>query len=262
MSQVELAEMTWSQAAAARDRGAVVLITVGTQEENGSVCPLATDTILAYEVARRVAEQTVAVVAPPINYGYSSTFAGFPGTMALKPDTLRRVIVDVCDNLIENGFEHLLLLNCHLPNEPIMQQAAKEIGARHGVLIGSFNPIVMARSASKGLYSDGEASFGHGAEPIASMIRSFNPGAVHVDEARSEGAREFQGLPVAGTAQVRVDDGLLTLYFNWQKISETGGTGNPSVSDPNRGAEIMRRVVDQACKLVKAFAGLDVKQGA
>ena len=48
MTRVELAEMTWSQAASARDRGAVMLITIGTQEENGSVCPLATDT-LAHE---------------------------------------------------------------------------------------------------------------------------------------------------------------------------------------------------------------------
>jgi creatinine amidohydrolase len=198
MTQVELAQMTWTQAAAGRDAGAVVLITIGTQEENGSVCPLATDTLLAFEVARRVAEQTGSLVAPPINYGYSSTFSGYPGTMSLKPDTLRRVIFDVCENLIENGFDHLMLVNCHMPNEPIMQQAAKEIGARYGILIGSFNPITLARSVSQDLYADVEATFGHGAEPIASMIRSFNSAAIHLEAGQARDPGSSRGCRLWG----------------------------------------------------------------
>lgn len=262
MTQVELGQMTWRDAAAARDRGAVVLIPIGTHEENGSVCPLSSDTLVAYEVARRVAEQNEALVAPSINYGYSATFSRYPGTMSLKADTLQRVIVEVCENLIENGFDRLLLVNCHLPNEPIMAQAAKEIAARHGVLIGSFNPITLAQAASREIAPNTVSAFGHGAEPIASLIRSFQPDAVHLDQAQPEQFGEFQGLPMVGTAQVGVDGGTLNLYFDLHQFSETGGTGDPTASDPERGTEIMRRVVAQAGKFVQAFARLDVRRGA
>jgi creatinine amidohydrolase len=262
MAQVELALMTWKDAAAARDRGAVVLIPIGTQEENGSICPMSADTLVAHEVARQVAEQNGALVAPSINYGYSSTFSRYPGTMSLKADTLQRVVVDVCENLIGNGFERLMLINCHLPNEQIMQQAAKEISGRHGILIGSFNPITLAQAASRELSAGNASAFGHGSEPIASLIRSFRPEAVHLDQAKPEEFGEFQGLPVVGTAQVRVDGGVLNLYFDLKQISETGGTGDPNASDPERGTAIMRRVVEQAGKFVQAFAKLDVRSGA
>ncbi|MHB0871599.1 MAG: creatininase family protein, partial [Chloroflexota bacterium] len=140
MTEVELGNMTWKQAAAARDRGAVVLIPIGTQEQNGSISPLSADTLLAVEVARKVALQAGAVVAPSINYGYSPHFVHFPGTVCLKPDTLRALIADVCENLIANGFDKLVFVNCHNFNEPIMEQAARDVKERLGVLIGFINP--------------------------------------------------------------------------------------------------------------------------
>jgi len=84
--------MTRKQAEAARDSGAVVLIPVGTLEQNGSVCPLGTDTLAAEEIARRVAQKTEAVVAPTIAYGYSPQFRHFPGAVSLSPDTLRSMV--------------------------------------------------------------------------------------------------------------------------------------------------------------------------
>lgn len=258
MAEVELARMTWKQAEAARDRGAVVLIPVGTQEQNGSVCPLASDTLVSLEVAKRVAEKTGALVAPPVNYGYSPQFRNFPGTVSLMPDTLRMLLVDVCRNLIENGFTRLLLVNCHVPNEPILEHAARDVRAQLGILMGSIHPIALAQGASKDLYAGAEATLGHGSEPIASMLRSFVPEAVDLKAAKPGTWKEFQGLTVVGSSRVKVGSGTFGLYFGVEEAAETGGTGDPTASNPERGAEIMRRVVDRASQYVIAFARLRV----
>ena len=260
MRQVELVHMTWKQAGEARDRGAVVLIPVGTLEQNGSVSPLGSDTLLAAEVARRVAQETDAVVTPPVSFGYSPQFRHFPGTVSLDPNTLRAIVFDICQNLVENGFDHLLLVNCHISNEPILEHAARDVREDLGVLTGSVNPIALAQGASKEIYAGKEEILGHGAEPIASMLRSFTPDSVHLEEARSDSWKDFQGLTVAGSSRVKVAGAAFGLYFGTEEAAETGGTGDPTASDPERGEEIMRRVVATASEYVRAFGNLRVTE--
>lgn len=259
MSQVELALMTWKEAGAARDRGAVVLIPVGTLEQNGSVCTLGTDTITAVEVANRVAKETGAVVAPVIGYGYSPQFRHFPGTVSLKPDTLRSLLFEVCQNMIENGFTRLLVVNCHMTNEPIIEHALRDVREQLGVLTAAIQPINLALGAIKDLYQGKESALGHGAEPIASMMRSFAPDAVRIEAAKADAWKQYQGLTVVGSSRVKVGGGTYQLFFNTNEAAEAAGTGDPSASDPERGAEIMRRVVSLISEFVRAFAKLKVK---
>lgn len=258
MTQVELSRMTWKQAAAARDRGAVVLIPVGTLEQNGSVCPLGVDTLVADEVAKRVARETGAVVAPAIAYGYSPQFRHFPGTVSLNPDTLRSIVYDVCYNMIENGFTRLLVVNCHVSSEPIIEHALRDVREHLGVLTGAIQPITLAQGASKDLYKGIEEALGHGSEPIASMLRTFAPDALHLDDAKYDEWKQYQGLTVAGSSKVKVGKGSFGLFFGTDEAAETGGSGDPTASDPERGEEIMRRVVEIASEFVRTFATLKV----
>lgn len=260
MTGIELGNMTWKEAAAARDRGAVVLLPTGTVEQNGSISPLSADTLVADEVAKRVAVATGSVVTPAVNFGYSPTFIHYPGTASLRPDTLRAVIVDILDNLIANGFRRLVMVNCHVYNEPIMEQAATEIRKRSGVLLGYFNPITLAQGISKELDPEAGPAFGHGAEPIASMILSFAPQAVRVEAAQPKPWGTYQGLTAPGLSKVKVGNAVFGLYFDQEDVTDTGGAGDPTAADATRGAEIMRRVVEQATAYVRAFAQLRVPE--
>jgi creatinine amidohydrolase len=260
MAQVELARMTWKQAAAARDRGAVVLIPVGTLEQNGSVCPLGTDTLAAAEIAKRVAEKSGAVVTPTIAFGYSPQFRHFPGTVSVSPDTLRSMIYDVCLNMIANGFDRLFVINCHISNEPIIEHAARDVREQLDVLMAAVNPITVAQGATKDLYAAKENTLGHGSEPIASMLRSFTPESVHMDQSKYDEWGTFQGLQAVGSSKVKVGQGSFNLFFGTDEAAETGGSGDPSASDPERGAEIMNRTVDIIADFVQAFAKLEVSE--
>ena len=76
--------------------------------------------------------------------------------------------------------------------------------------------------------------------------------------ARSDTWKEFQGLTVVGSSRVKVGTGTFGLYFGVEEAAETGGSGDPTASNPERGAEILRRVVDLASQYVTAFARLRV----
>lgn len=60
---------TWPEVGAAIQRGCIAILAVGAQEQHGPHCPLATDTIMAAGLARRLAERLDALLLPPIPYG-------------------------------------------------------------------------------------------------------------------------------------------------------------------------------------------------
>jgi creatinine amidohydrolase len=260
MASVELARMTWKEAQEARDRGAVVLIPIGTLEQNGSMAPLSSDTLVADEVARRVAEATGSVVTPPVHFGYSPPFINYPGTVSLRPETLQAVVLDILDNLIANGFQRIVMVNCHIFNEPIMEQAATQIRKRSSALLGNFNPITLAQGVARQLEPGIEAKFGHGTEPIASMLLSFAPDTVRTEAADPRPWGNYQGLTAPFLSKVKVGNDVFGVYFDQEEVSETGGSGDPGAADGARGAEIMRRVVESASEFVRTFAGLQISK--
>ncbi len=260
MEEVELARMTWKEIEAVRARGPVVLIPIGTQEQNGLVCPEGTDSIIAYEVAKRVARETGAVVAPLISYSHSARHNGFPGTVSLRPETLRMLLVDVCGELIRSGFDHLLVVNSHMNNEPIMEHAAREIRQQHGILMGHFNPIELGVDAGRDLFPALGSLHGHGDERTTSMLLSFEPEVVRMDAAQPGCFADFEGMPVVGSTKVKVGGAVFGLYLEYRDMSKTGINGNPGAADPSLGAELMRRVVRLASDYVTTFGKLRVAE--
>ncbi len=90
-----------------------VILPVGSLEEHGPHLPLGTDTFHALELARRVAEQTPVLVAPPIFYGMCRSTREHPGTVSISGDTLRRLLVDLGREFHRQGLRNLLIISGH-----------------------------------------------------------------------------------------------------------------------------------------------------
>jgi creatinine amidohydrolase len=124
-----LDRMTWPEVAAAIERGAGVILPVGSTEQHGHHLPLATDAILPTELGLAVAEELDLLVAPAVQYGYRSRplsggGEGFPGTVSLRAETLMRLVEDVLHQLIRHGFRRLIVLNWHFENQNFVYEAA------------------------------------------------------------------------------------------------------------------------------------------
>ncbi len=78
MKKVLFAEMTSKELGETIEKDAAVILPVGATEVCGQHCPVGTDHLTAYEIAKRVGERTRTLVAPVIPVGDSLPLMGFP----------------------------------------------------------------------------------------------------------------------------------------------------------------------------------------
>jgi creatinine amidohydrolase/Fe(II)-dependent formamide hydrolase-like protein len=103
----------------------VVILPGGMLEEHGPYLPAFTDGILSArlttELAAGIALQRpgwTVLVFPPVSIGASGSNEighqySFPGTYAVRPSTLRATYVDLANELGEQGFRWVLIVNVH-----------------------------------------------------------------------------------------------------------------------------------------------------
>src|SRR4051794_32266393 len=97
---VELANVTWIEAASALTADAVVLIALGAAaKEHGPHLKLDNDFRMAEYLKRRVMAQTPVVVAPTLSYHFYPAFRDYPGSTHLRFETARDLVVDVVQSL-------------------------------------------------------------------------------------------------------------------------------------------------------------------
>lgn len=94
----------------------MAIIPVGSIEEHGPHLPLAVDSMLAEALAVAIARRLPALVLPPVAYGNSRALRGFAGTVWLSHDTLGRVIREISECLLDQGFGKIVVLNVHSGN--------------------------------------------------------------------------------------------------------------------------------------------------
>ena len=110
-------EFNWPDLAERLKEMKMVLWCFGTTEQHGPHLPLSVDTIDVFEVASRVSQRTGVFLIPPMTYGCSQMHGrAFPGTLSLRPQTLIKVIEDICEWLYNSGVRKIFLLNGHYGN--------------------------------------------------------------------------------------------------------------------------------------------------
>jgi creatinine amidohydrolase len=72
-----------------------IIFPFGTVEEHGNHLPLNTDTLIVYEILRRVVRKRKVFLAPPLYYGVCTTTSQHPGTISIRPETLRTITYDL-----------------------------------------------------------------------------------------------------------------------------------------------------------------------
>src|SRR5690242_12092910 len=105
------------------------VLPVGAIEQHGSHLPVGTDTIIAGEIALRIAERLDAYLLPSISIASSIEHREAKGTVYLKADTLALVIRDITESLQYSGFKRLIIYNGHGGNwilKPTVRQLDRD----------------------------------------------------------------------------------------------------------------------------------------
>jgi creatinine amidohydrolase len=113
-----MAVMTWPEIERHGREGTVVLWPSTVLEEHGPHLPIAVDlyigVVLGRPVKERLSRQGIAsIVAPPNYWGINNVTAAFPGSFALRQETLKALLYDTLASLKRWGFERVYLLDLH-----------------------------------------------------------------------------------------------------------------------------------------------------
>lgn len=130
-----LQDLTWIEAQAALDRHTVVVIPLGASaKEHGPHLKLDNDWTLAQYLAGRVLAASEVVVAPTVGYHYYPAFVEYPGSVTLRLETARDLILDVCTSLAAFGPRRFYVLNTGVSTVRPLSAAADALAER-GMLL-------------------------------------------------------------------------------------------------------------------------------
>ncbi len=90
-----------------------VLIPVGATEGHGAHLPLGTDSFQAIDVCHRLSERRSVFVAPPILYGVCRSTTHHHGTLSIRTETLKSLMIDVVEALYRQGLRNFVVLSGH-----------------------------------------------------------------------------------------------------------------------------------------------------
>ena len=250
--------MTWQEIRDARERNPVILIPAGTLETQGPNTYVGLEYVVPQRLAQAVARRTEALVVPPVPFGYSALFQDFPGTISLRPEVLTAVYEDVVTSILKHGFDHLMFLAMHVPNQPMMDHLANRIRDERGILIAWINPGRLAPDIMRETSPDYEAARGHGADPGLSLASYLEPEAGDLSQViPNQVETEFRGFAMEGLTPTYRGFNV-HMAMRLQDVSpQTGGYGDPSFASSEQGEVIFNGMVDYTVGLVEQFGQMD-----
>jgi creatinine amidohydrolase/Fe(II)-dependent formamide hydrolase-like protein len=225
------------------------LIAVGAIEQHGPHLPLATDTLIATETARRVAQRMPdLLLGPTLPMGVSDHHASFPGTLTQSEESFQAQVTECVTSLGSHGVERVFVLSGHGGNYGPLERLVLATGGRIGAAqliafsdLAAFLDVVHSVSAEDGIPS--ALSGAHAGEWETSIMLAIHPELVRMDRAEAGFVNVFD----EATARRLFRDGTASLAAN-------GVLGDPRSATPERGERHLNAWVDT---LVHHFTGKD-----
>ncbi len=153
-----------------------VLLPVGTVEPHG-VIPNGSDNLAPEAMARAIANELNALIAPTLYYGVTGAMKAFPGACAISPEAYRPFVVDILRSLARNGFMNIIILNGHGgPQTPLLQQATDAVSEQQQVRILLVNWWSLVSEDTYAVFGN---KGGHAGNNETAYIQAVVPDYIH-----------------------------------------------------------------------------------
>jgi creatinine amidohydrolase len=217
-----------------------VLIPLGAVEVYGPHLPMGADGIATSALAKRVADEYPAFVAPLIPIGFSETLAEYPGTLSVRPESLIAYTRDVAESFIRWGCRRILIINGHAGNVPYLNELQRQLEVEHGVRAAQIDWWRFIQPLVEDLVESDILPHGHASEFGTSVMLHLAPDYVKLDRA------------------VRTEPGVRNEYpdflrpGSYRALTETGVLGDATRGNVEKGEETMRRAVARTVEFLKS----------
>lgn len=113
---MRLQDLSWFDVERYLQQDNRIMVITGATEQHGYLS-LATDILIPSRIADAATAREPVLIAPPLNFGVSTDFVDFPGTITLSRTTFDAVVSEVIEGLIYQGFGRFFILNGHGGNK-------------------------------------------------------------------------------------------------------------------------------------------------
>ncbi|MBM3189963.1 MAG: creatininase family protein, partial [Chloroflexi bacterium] len=163
---------------------AVVIVPIGSTEQHGVALPVSVDARTVTYVSRRGAQlaEVPALVTPLIPFGVSPHHMMYGGTISLRVETVIAVLTDICESVVADGFDRIIILNGHGGNSNTIGAAALQLKHQLGRQIQAITWWDLIPGVIESVREGPCTTIGHAGESEASCILALTPDAVRKDK--------------------------------------------------------------------------------
>jgi len=225
-----LSELSWPEVE--MSGRPVLAVPLGSTEQHGPHLPLGTDTVVAEELCRRLADLKPGIlIAPALPYGSSGEHAGFAGTLSIGQQALETVVVELVRS--SDRFAGVVLVSGHGGNaEPLARACRRLTGEGRRAM--AWWPTVGDL---------GDPTDLHAGRLETSMMLALRPRQVKL-AAATAGARVTMTEAASGLRSGGV-----------RAVSANGVLGDPAGASAEEGGRILDVMAKDLVSRVRAWAG-------
>lgn len=232
---VKLETLSWIEAEQWFASNPVVVIPLGAAaKEHGPHLPLNNDAIIATWLAEEIRRRLPVVIAPLINASYYPAFIEYPGSISLRRETARDVIVDTCTSLAGFGLSRFYVVNTGLSTLQPLSEARKLLN--EDIALEYLDLDEALQSLPAGLLEQRYGS--HADEHETSLMLHIAPEVVNMSLAVDDGAK---------------GEGRLTRNRVQGLWSPSGIFGQATLATPAKGQVIAQVLLDHVLEQLKVL---------
>lgn len=238
MDSVRLQSLSWIEAKRALTEDAIVVIPLGAQlKEHGPHLPLQNDWLIAEYFADRVTTTRRVVLAPTLQHHFYPAFVEYAGSVTLREETARDLVVDVVRSLARPGPRRFYILNTGISTIRALKPAVEAL-AEEGILVRFTDTRAALVDVTKGMLEQEGGT--HADEVETSMMLVIAPDRVRMDLALKD--YDPRGLP-----------GLSPDPDSGRTHSPTGAWGDPTKATKAKGERIVEAIFEQITRDLDAL---------
>ncbi len=213
------------------------MIPIGSIEQHGSHLPLATDAMIAEEIAKRVSKLVDAFVLPCVFYGVSYEHKPL-FNVSIRNETFAALISDICVSLVENGINKIILLNAHYGNDAILTSIAQ-------MVMEKVPKDTLIYSLSYWLVLDDEMGHADGNE--TSLMLAIRPDLVKMKNAKPSSIK----VGNLKSDKRLVLSRLTAIPSSFPKLASSGVWGDPRKASSKKGKVLLDQISRKLVNVIK-----------
>ncbi|OCX58212.1 creatininase [Thioclava sp. SK-1] len=257
--KLKMAELTSEEARQYLTNDAVILLPMGSLEDQGTHAPMG-DYLAAERVALDMAQAArdmgvATFVAPVIPFGGKDYFESSLGGMSIRTTTLVALLDDMIGQLHRHGLTKIMFVNGHGGNVPAITEVALRWRQKADMIIPSIYLWQVGYELLKEILGPEQAaqSSGHGGDPLTSVGLHYYPEILRPDLMQpAPKGRMFKGLDVAGFAAVKYDGARIQIPIEAIETAPHGvWGGDPKLSCAETGKALTQRLVAIGAGLIR-----------